>query len=353
MTEEGKVDLDYMERLTGMSVAEITDELEYKELFWNGHTRSFQSADEYLSGDIREKMEYLEKSREVILDQINREIWDSLIPPSESYDDKEYVYKNETEQRLLDSNSSFYFTTAGSNYLNKTTDWDFCFAFLKKGRKIYYLPDKISSNPLFCLEAGLMFGNDLDSSDGVSLLTEIVEAMKIQGLRDSFGDYVLLDFLKNSSNKEYPQKRAAIGYLRELLKDYNGVNGEELVARAEQEWPHVWKEFQDKYDDVFKKGELFGLSNMKADLERVDRNYDALKSVCPKDFGLVLLGVRRRILSVSFMMFSATTALWNIPILITGNGKFLVLPMDRLFPAGKRRSSARTSSPLLLCLKKS
>lgn len=68
MTEYGKVDLGYMEKLTGIDKETLVSELEYTDLFWDERANAYLPADEYLSGDIREKMEWLDNRRESATD---------------------------------------------------------------------------------------------------------------------------------------------------------------------------------------------------------------------------------------------------------------------------------------------
>jgi N12 class adenine-specific DNA methylase len=56
LSEKAKVDLDYMSALTGKDIDDITDELRGV-IFQNPVTGAWQTADEYLSGNVREKLE--------------------------------------------------------------------------------------------------------------------------------------------------------------------------------------------------------------------------------------------------------------------------------------------------------
>lgn len=56
MIETAKVDLDYMHKLTDMSIEMLISELK-REIFAVLNTNEYQSASEYLSGDIRQKLD--------------------------------------------------------------------------------------------------------------------------------------------------------------------------------------------------------------------------------------------------------------------------------------------------------
>ena len=59
MQEHGRVSIEYMAELTGQSKEEIIKELEYQRIYFDFQKKEYQIADEYLSGDIRAKMEFV------------------------------------------------------------------------------------------------------------------------------------------------------------------------------------------------------------------------------------------------------------------------------------------------------
>ncbi|WP_216634942.1 helicase-related protein [Selenomonas sp. oral taxon 126] len=65
MQQKGGVDLSYMAELTGKPASDLISELEFKQIFYD-EAEGYVQADAYLSGDIRGKMEALEKRRAAI-----------------------------------------------------------------------------------------------------------------------------------------------------------------------------------------------------------------------------------------------------------------------------------------------
>ena len=65
MQQKGGVDLSYMAELTGKPASDLISELEFKQIFYD-EAEGYVQADAYLSGDIRGKMEDLEKRRAAI-----------------------------------------------------------------------------------------------------------------------------------------------------------------------------------------------------------------------------------------------------------------------------------------------
>lgn len=60
MNYKGCVDIQYMSELTGSSQNEIIDDLEFSSVYYNPETDNYQLADEYLSGNILDKIEKAE-----------------------------------------------------------------------------------------------------------------------------------------------------------------------------------------------------------------------------------------------------------------------------------------------------
>lgn len=71
MQEKGSVNIPYMARLTGRSNEEIVSELEFNEIFEDIEHHKFVTADEYLSGDIRGRIEYLENQLDNWTDELH------------------------------------------------------------------------------------------------------------------------------------------------------------------------------------------------------------------------------------------------------------------------------------------
>ena len=59
--QKGAVDLPYMSALCGLPIRTMTDTLEFSHLYFDEQTKTYIQADEYLSGDIRAKMDVLEE----------------------------------------------------------------------------------------------------------------------------------------------------------------------------------------------------------------------------------------------------------------------------------------------------
>lgn len=58
LQEKGRVDLSYMSNLTGNTVQEMLEQLEFTSIYEDIQHSTYVTADEYLSGDIRSKIKY-------------------------------------------------------------------------------------------------------------------------------------------------------------------------------------------------------------------------------------------------------------------------------------------------------
>ena len=62
MREKGRVDVDYMAKLTGKETKCIIDELVGR-IFWNPESNQWETADAYLSGEVVHKLRVVQKLR--------------------------------------------------------------------------------------------------------------------------------------------------------------------------------------------------------------------------------------------------------------------------------------------------
>ena len=73
MQEVGRVELDYMKGLTGQTEEELVKALEFDRIYFDFQKREYQIAEEYLSGDVRAKIEFEEKTQRLVIRGYNGE----------------------------------------------------------------------------------------------------------------------------------------------------------------------------------------------------------------------------------------------------------------------------------------
>ena len=101
MQEFGRVELDYMKTLTGKTDEEIITALEFERIYFDFQKQEYQIAEEFLSGDIREKMEQTERKIKQITSDINKKIALKILQIEEF---PKYAPQNEIEKQILTSN---------------------------------------------------------------------------------------------------------------------------------------------------------------------------------------------------------------------------------------------------------
>lgn len=78
--EKGNVDIPYIAQLTGMDEASVVHALEYREIYEDLAQGGYVSAEEYLSGDVREKIEQLEYMQQDAREDLTRAAERALLP---------------------------------------------------------------------------------------------------------------------------------------------------------------------------------------------------------------------------------------------------------------------------------
>ena len=109
MQEFGRVSIDYMASLTGTSEEEIIKSLEFERIYFDFQKQEYQLAEEFLSGDIREKMDQTQFQIQRIENEINAKLAASILQIEEI---PKYEPQNEIEKRIME------FDIAGNNYFS-------------------------------------------------------------------------------------------------------------------------------------------------------------------------------------------------------------------------------------------
>ncbi|MBR6013548.1 MAG: DEAD/DEAH box helicase family protein [Selenomonadaceae bacterium] len=289
MQELGRVELDYMKSLTGKTDEELINSLEFERIYFDFQKNEYQIAEEFLSGDIRAKMEFAETKIQQIDSEISEKIACSVLKIE---DIQKYEPKNEIESKILACNPD------GERYFSFSTYYD--------SNEENYYDDYILSqkdNREFLVEVALRHGISIDRdkvgeflSDKPLLALEAIRRNREVGyvkqadllvlvhlrrIDESFThsdkehDLILYDFLKKKLTK-FENNLDAIK--KEVNNYYLGKNTEELKA----EWENFKLDYQNKKSVELDKfsPELDFLRNQKS---RLEKSLAALKKVKPKD----------------------------------------------------------------------
>ena len=289
MQEVGRVELEYMKLLTGQPEEEIVKALEFERIYFDFQKQEYQLAEEYLSGDIRAKMEATELRIEQLDAEINEKVALSVlkiedVPP--------YEPRNEIERKILDCNPE------GATYFSFSRYYD--------DRTENYYDDYIETqkdNPGLMLQVALRHGTSVDHDKVSALLADkpllALEAIRL-GREVGYvkpADLLILGYLR-AINEDFSRRHVdhdlqLYDFLKKELAQYDG----DIVAIQQQINSHfekiqdgslkaAWEQYQHEYSE--KKAveldstnpELVHLRTAKA---RLEKNLQALERVKPKD----------------------------------------------------------------------
>ena len=289
MQEVGRVELDYMKGLTGRTTEELINDLEYDRIYYDFEKKEYQLAEEYLSGDVRGKIEATERQIYQIETQINEKIALSVLKIEES---KQYEPQNELEEKILAGNPD------GESY--------FSFARYYDDEEEVSYDDYIEEqqdNREFMIEVALRHGTSMNRDKAGEILSRKplveLEAIRrgrsvgyvkqadllilgcLRTLDENFSrvdfehDLMLYDFLKKRLAK---YEDDAVG-IREQVDNYYQRGDMDGIAEAWEKYKADYQQRKNLESDRMNP-ELEVLYQSKA---RLEKNLAALEEVKPKD----------------------------------------------------------------------
>ena len=278
LQERGKVDFPYMEKLTGDTKESLLAALEFKEIYQDLQTGRYVATEEYLSGDVRGKLEYLSRLHENTSDAL-RELAKNTIRPSLTV----MVEKNAT---LFPENFNHWMA------LGNLSDKEKLELFEPKNRAAFYQALKCTSAicrndylDFLSREAPQLFEETFKypyfyiecAANGVPLNTPLLPmAQEIKNqLTRTMG--ISLESLS-------PDSWYAAGHERE--KEYIfaafGKNKEEIPLLSKEEKEAFIATYPQRLEAAMQQeGEEF--STLREKLSRIEKNMEALEKVKPKD----------------------------------------------------------------------
>lgn len=272
MTEKAKVDLPYMARLMGEEATpkSIVDELNYKHIFYDFESNTYQFADEYLSGDIREKIEFLENTRSSMLENNEAIAKDEIIPWSD--ENPEYVPQNEDEQRIL-KKSLTNLSISDHEDIAYLQEHSTNRALFMQIAIRYHQPVSAlqiggyEQDPSFALEYYKRGKAPVDRTLGCRLLRGTLDDMGIRRSRFSGLD-------ANDATLYH--------FLRKKFTEYQS-NPEALDGDIAAEWQDYQKTVETRISEAIINPTNPTIQANNESIEPMRKNIEALKKVMPKD----------------------------------------------------------------------
>lgn len=280
MQEKGRVDLPYMAGLAGDSTESLVDSLEYTSIYYDAEKKEYQLADEYLSGDIRHKIAFLTEEKAQLSSKLAQKTADLLYPDWNAY---AWKPRNGWEQRFLraaQEGNRIY------SYTLRLTDRDYLeehkeereFAAMVAGvmdSNAFVVP-RFQEDPLFALEA-MRYGKPIRrTTKGEQVLRDILQEMDLS--KEAMTDI--------GCGHLTPQSVMAVEFLRERLGEYPADDAAEqklFLDRLREEWDAYQVEKQNARDALRQDLKQGDMQSMVRQMERLDKNLEALEAVKPKD----------------------------------------------------------------------
>jgi len=256
MQEVGYVDLDYMRSLTGQTEEEVINALKFDRIFFDFQTHEYQISEEFLSGDIRDKMEFTENQIKQIDAEINKKFAENIlqIEPIPTYEPK-----NNLERKILDCNPNLEHYFSFSN-------------FYDENEQIYY-DDYIESqkdNREFLAEIALIHGTNVER-DKVGMILADKPLIALEAIRRGreIGYTKQADLL-------------ILSYLRTIDESFEHTDAEhdlllyaflkKKLAKFENNFPAI----KEQVDNYYQRADM---SELKSEWEQFKADYQAKKSI--------------------------------------------------------------------------
>ena len=280
MQEKGRVDLPYMAGLTGDSTESLVESLEYTSIYYDAEKKEYQLADEYLSGDIRQKIAFLTREKEQLAGNLAQKTADLLYPEWKAY---AWKPRNDWERRFLTAAKegkriySYTLRLKERDYLEDHKE-EREFAAMVAGvmdSNAFVVP-RFQDDPLFALEA-MRYGKPIRrTTKGEQVLRDILQEMDLS--KEAMTDI--------GCGHLTPQSVMAVEFLRERLGGYPADDAEEqklFLDRLREEWDAYQVEKQNARDALRQDLKQGDMQSMVRQMERLDKNLEALEAVKPKD----------------------------------------------------------------------
>ena len=281
MQEKGRVDIPYMAKLTGISAEDVVRDLEYTSIFEDMETNSYLPADEYLSGDVRARMEALEKQIRKWQQEMDDVVKEQAFPVP-----KVFPYRLSGRNLPLEKMGRW-------NAIGFLSDEDKKTLFRGENREAFYYVLKHSSEQF--QKEYLRFLEENAPEAGAALNDPL---FYLECLRNN----VMFDFDVNETHRLFSKTLASLGldhrdlteeateiktmgFLYQTFSDYQrGVHPEVLEP---QRLVAAFQEHLRTYDEkieITRNGDDNPLiSYLRGEIERAGKNLEALEKVKPKD----------------------------------------------------------------------
>lgn len=284
LQEKGRVDIRYMSELSEKSPEEIVTALEFTSIFEDLQTDSFMPADEYLSGNIRARIAYLEDLMEQWNEDIHLLAEDSLYPQKrvETFNFKQYEPPfNDEDFYQFDWRSMIEKMDEKTAGLLMSAEYRPVLAVCLK--HVHHWQTKRFFDTLVS-----KFPNTADTIQDVDLSLQLLPyAETYQDVINYHlpGSEVMKSILERSGIAPYMDKeRDVMEYLAKKYREYaHGEHPEALEGDLRSEYDAFTKEYKENIERYIQEGGNRDILDIQSDIERFQKNLSALEKVKPRD----------------------------------------------------------------------
>ncbi|WP_303814184.1 helicase-related protein [Selenomonas ruminantium] len=283
MAEKGCIDIPYMAGLTGQTGEEIIDKLEFVSIYEDIESNRYVTADEYLSGDVKEKLDFVQETKE----KWEKEITDFAINELFPIPDK-YIYneKDYDKKFSLDSIGSFYFS-------DNLSDADIEFMFDKNNRALLLTflnqAGSYTSKDVFNRYFDLHPENKTlfeDTEFALDILPTMLKLYSLDRLDYLDGVKVIKNVCSMANINRYKDIDAKdYAFLKSIVREYAHGEHPEVLEKENilEKYNTFSREFDDKIDQFIHDGSNETIAFLRKDIERLNKNIKALESVQPEE----------------------------------------------------------------------
>lgn len=296
MQEKGRVDLSYMSALTGTSTTDLVSALEFSSIYFDPKKQEYQQSDEYLSGDVRQKMDDVKAAiednkrklqaiaeHELVVDWMNFDVPSIEYEPQDATEEKIVMAAYGGAPRLE------YFKEIEQKIFQKDNYKLSLLYFMARGEITLDAPMKYLEDPLFLLDAlghGVPLPHGLYYSNEKRKMRDAIAAVNIlfSALSDAPSPYEYMTPTEFPDRFIYPFLRSK---LLEFLPPRNlselaGVINEQS-ERIQKEWEDFKAKYIQKRQDWIEASDYESVRFLKAANRSLQKNFEALDTAKPED----------------------------------------------------------------------
>lgn len=274
--EKGRVDIPYMAELTGRPADVVVQDLEYSDIYEDIESNTYVTADEYLSGDVRGKIERLDEHISRLRAQSHAIAEEIVFPipkrfeddapeasfPKERISEQGFVYYpiSDEEKLLLfqpENRALFYRTMCAWSMSARTETFEYLYRSSPENKAVL-------DDPLFFLEC---------ERNNVTVVSPEIEANKIFKRASRYAQQILL----GKDQEKY------MTCMFQLLSGRAGKPTYLEEGDVRTVVDDVRENYEFRIDEEIRRGANPALLYLNEEIARASRNRAALDKVKPKD----------------------------------------------------------------------